>query len=56
MPENFLSFLDEAISHGKPKSNIININALLLPSLQLWRQNSTGTSALMSPFVDVMWP
>lgn len=56
MPKKFLRILEEAISHGKPKSIIININAFLLLSLQLWRQNSAGTPALLPPFIDLRWP
>lgn len=56
MPKNFLYFLEEIISHGKPQSNIININVFLLPSLQLWRESSAGTPALLSLFIDVRWP
>lgn len=46
-------FLEEVISHGEPQSNLININGLLLPFLQLWRQSGAGTPALLPPFVDV---
>lgn len=46
-------FLEEVVSHGKIKINVINSNSFLLPSLQLWRQSGAGTPALLSPFIDL---
>ena len=48
-------FLEEVVSHGKTKNNVISINAFTLPSLQLWRQSGAGTPASLSPFIDLRW-